>query len=113
MTDTVFKVLDIQIIGRYNTSTDHKNYNQKVVMRMMRTGICRKMDDLGRVVVPIEIRRLLEIEPKDEIEFLLDDDMLVLRKYEHTCIFCASNRELVAYMGKNICTSCIQKMNNV
>ena len=80
-------------------------------MRVMRTGILRKVDELGRVVIPIEIRRLLDIEPKDELEFLLEDDMLSLRRYEQTCMFCGSNRDMVTYMGKSICTECIKKMN--
>lgn len=78
---------------------------------MMKTGIHRRVDELGRVVIPIEIRRLLEIESKDELEFLLEDDLLVLKKYEQTCLFCSSNRDLVTYMGKSVCTECIHKMN--
>ena len=79
---------------------------------MKSTGIVRKMDELGRIVLPIELRRTLDIAERDELEIYLDDDKVVLRKYEKSCLFCASNRNLVTYMGKNVCTDCIQNMND-
>lgn len=78
---------------------------------MKSTGIVRKVDELGRIVLPIELRRTLDIEEKDQIEFYLEDDKLVLRKYEESCLFCASPRDLVTYLGKNVCVDCIRKMN--
>ena len=74
-------------------------------------GIVRKVDELGRIVVPIELRRTLDIAERDELEIYLDDDKIVLRKYEPSCIFCASSRELVSYRGRNVCTECIRNMN--
>lgn len=78
---------------------------------MKSIGIVRKVDELGRIVLPIELRRTLDIAVRDELEIYLDDDKVVLRKYEPACIFCSSNRNLVAYEGKNICTECIEKLN--
>ena len=78
---------------------------------MKSSGIIRKVDDLGRIVLPIELRRVLGIEERDELEIYLDDDKVVLRKYEPSCIFCASPRGLVAYHGKNVCMECIREMN--
>ncbi len=78
---------------------------------MRSTGIVRKVDELGRIVLPIELRRTLDIAERDELEIYLDDDKVVLRKYEPSCLFCADNRGLVTYMGKNVCISCIRKMN--
>ena len=78
---------------------------------MRSTGIVRKLDDLGRIVLPIELRRTLDIAERDELEIYLEDDKVVLRKFEPSCIFCGSTRGLVAYRGKNVCTDCIQKMN--
>lgn len=78
---------------------------------MKSTGIVRKVDELGRIVLPIELRRTLDIEEKDEIEFCLEGDKLILRKYEESCLFCSATRDLVTYMGKNVCVDCIRKMN--
>lgn len=70
--------------------------------------IVRKVDDLGRIVLPIELRRTLDINVRDELEICLDDDKVVLSKYEPACIFCGSTRKLVAYRGKNLCAECIR-----
>lgn len=78
---------------------------------MKSTGIVRKVDELGRIVLPIELRRTLDIAERDELEIYLDDDKVVLRKYEPSCIFCASSHGLVNYRGKNVCMECIQSMN--
>lgn len=78
---------------------------------MRPTGIVRKLDDLGRIVLPIELRRTLDIAERDELEIYLEDDKVVLKKYEPSCIFCGSTRGLVTYCGKNVCTCCIRKMN--
>jgi len=77
------------------------------------TGIVRKVDELGRIVLPIELRRTLDIAERDELEIYLDDDKVVLRKYEPSCIFCASSHGLVNYHGKNVCMECIRRMNEI
>ena len=80
---------------------------------MKSTGIVRKVDELGRIVLPIELRRTLDIAERDELEIYLDDDKVVLKKYEPCCIFCASPRGLVTYQGKNVCMECIHNMNSI
>lgn len=80
---------------------------------MKSIGIVRKVDELGRIVLPIELRRTLDIAVRDELEIYLDDDKVVLRKYEPSCIFCASARNLVPYKGKNICGGCVKKLNEL
>lgn len=75
------------------------------------TGNSRRIDDLGRIVIPIEVRKMLEINPRDELEFFVEDESLVLKKVEHTCMFCALNRDLISYMGKHICGACVRKMH--
>lgn len=80
---------------------------------MKSTGIIRKVDELGRVVLPVEIRRRLDIAERDEVEFYLEDDRVVLKKYEPSCIFCASSCNLVNYHGRNICMECIHKLNEI
>ena len=77
---------------------------------MKSTGIIRKVDDLGRIVLPIELRRMLDIAERDELEIFMENDRIVLRKFEPACIFCASERGLVAYRGKNVCQECIKKI---
>ena len=80
---------------------------------MKTSGIVRRMDELGRVVLPIEIRRSLDIEERDPIEISVDGDRIILKKYQQTCIFCANEQELLDYCGKRICKSCINKINNL
>ena len=77
---------------------------------MKSTGIIRKVDDLGRIVLPIELRRMLDIEERDELEIFIENDRIILQKFEPTCIFCESTHSLVTYRGKNICQECIRKM---
>ena len=78
---------------------------------MKATGIVRKVDELGRIVLPIELRRNLDIEERDALEIYLDGDKIVLQKYEPACLFCGSAQELVKYRGKNVCSSCIRGLN--
>lgn len=77
---------------------------------MKATGIIRKVDDLGRIVLPIELRRMLDIAERDELEIYMENDQIILRKYEPACLFCGSDRKLVTHNGKNICRDCIRKL---
>lgn len=78
---------------------------------MKSTGIIRKVDELGRIVLPIEIRRTLDIEERDELEIFMDNDQIVLQKFEPSCIFCSSSKGLISYQGKNVCRECIRNMS--
>ena len=78
---------------------------------MKSTGIIRKVDDLGRIVLPIELRRILDIAERDELEIYMEGDRIVLQKHESTCIFCGSDRRLTNYRGKNVCQDCIRNLN--
>lgn len=78
---------------------------------MKSTGIVRKVDELGRIVLPIELRRTLDIAERDELEIYLDDDKVILRKYEPSCVFCGSSQGLISFHGKNVCMNCINKLN--
>ena len=80
---------------------------------MKSTGIVRKVDELGRIVLPIELRRTLDIAERDELEIYLDDDKVVLKKYEPSCIFCGSSCGLVTYHGRNVCMECMENMSNI
>ena len=78
---------------------------------MKSTGIVRKVDELGRIVLPIELRRTLGIEEKDRIEVFVDGESIILRKYQPACIFCDNAKDIINYKGKNICPDCIRAMN--
>ena len=78
---------------------------------MKSTGIVRKVDELGRIVLPIELRRILGIEEKDRIEIFVDGESIILRKYQSGCIFCDNAKDIINYKGKNICPDCIRAMN--
>ena len=79
---------------------------------MKSTGIIRKVDDLGRIVLPIELRRTLDIEERDELEIYMENDRIILQKFEAACLFCGSSRGLVVYRKKNVCQECIKKMSD-
>lgn len=75
---------------------------------MKSTGIVRLVDELGRVVLPIELRRVLEIGEKDPIEFFVDDSRIILRKYQtQACLFCQSADDLAYFRGRFVCSSCL------
>ena len=77
---------------------------------MKSTGIVRKVDELVRIVLPIELRRTLGIEEKDRIEIFVDGESIILRKYQPACIFCDNAKDIINYKGKNICPDCIRAM---
>ena len=79
---------------------------------MKSTGIVRKVDELGRIVMPIELRRTLDIEEKDALEIYVEDDSIILRKYQQSCVFCDGTRDLVSYKGRNVCADCIAKLRS-
>lgn len=80
---------------------------------MKSTGIVRKVDELGRVVIPIELRDNFGIAEKDQIEIFVDGSDIILKKFEPNCIFCGNSKKLVEYKGKLICNKCIEKMQIV
>ena len=78
---------------------------------MKATGIVRKVDELGRVVIPIELRNKFDIKVKDPIEIFVDSNSIVLKKYEPNCVFCGNTNNLVSYNEKLVCEKCIEKLN--
>lgn len=80
---------------------------------MKSTGIIRKVDNLGRIVLPIELRRTMDIAQCDELEIYMENDRIILQKYEQTCIFCGSSRGLHSYRRKNVCQECLKKMTEI
>ncbi|MBO4234903.1 MAG: AbrB/MazE/SpoVT family DNA-binding domain-containing protein [Firmicutes bacterium] len=80
---------------------------------MKATGVVRPVDALGRVVIPIELRRNMGIQTDDSLEIFVDGQYIMLKKYEPACIFCGSNDEIVQVKGKNICGKCIAEMKKL
>ncbi|MBQ3414141.1 MAG: AbrB/MazE/SpoVT family DNA-binding domain-containing protein [Clostridia bacterium] len=80
---------------------------------MKSTGIIRKVDELGRVVIPIEIRNKFDISEKDPLEIYVDGSSIVLKKFESSCIFCGNTKNLTAYKNKLICNKCAEKISTL
>lgn len=76
------------------------------------TGIVRQVDELGRITLPIELRRTLEINEKDSLEIFVDEKGIFLKKYEVSCIFCKNVENITKYKGKNICSECLEELKN-
>lgn len=79
---------------------------------MKSTGVVRKVDELGRIVLPIELRRTHNIEEKDALEIYVDGENIILKKYEPACIFCGDAKNVSNYKGKNICSGCLTELSN-
>ncbi|GHV34178.1 AbrB family transcriptional regulator [Clostridia bacterium] len=75
---------------------------------MKSTGVTRKVDELGRIVLPIELRRNLGIEEKTELEIYVEGSSIVLRKADQSCAFCGGEKSLLAFKGVNICGGCVR-----
>ena len=77
---------------------------------MKSTGVVRKVDELGRIVLPIEIRKVLDINVKDSLEIFTVDDKILLKKYFPACVFCGNADDIVYFNNKRICTDCLKKI---
>ena len=77
---------------------------------MKSTGVVRRVDELGRIVLPMEIRKVLEINVKDPVEIFTDEDAIVLRKYQPACIFCGNADNVIYFGNKRICRECMEKL---
>lgn len=80
---------------------------------MKATGIVRKIDELGRIVLPMELRRTMDINYKDTLEILVDGESIVLRKYNPSCVFCGNVGNVLNYKGKNVCQNCIDEVKGL
>lgn len=80
---------------------------------MKATGIVRPVDPLGRVVIPVELRRNLNIKTEDSLEVFVDGEYIMLKKYEPACIFCGNAKDVVNVRGKNICKECLEEIKSL
>lgn len=77
------------------------------------TGIVRKVDELGRIVIPIELRRNLDIDEKDSLEIYVEDDQIILKKYTPACAFCSNAGGITVFKGRNICSDCLAELSEM
>ena len=82
-------------------------------MTMKSTGIVRMVDQLGRIVLPIEIRKTMGISEKDPLEIFIDDNKIILMKYQPSCTFCNNADNIVYFNGKRICEDCLKKIKEM
>ena len=80
---------------------------------MKSTGIVRPVDNLGRIVIPMEIRSTVDINPKDSLEIFTDGERIILRKYRPSCIFCGNADDTVYFEDKKICKKCLKKLSDL
>ena len=77
---------------------------------MKKTGIVRTMDELGRIVLPKEMRQVLEIHERDSLEIFLEDGKIFLQKYQPTCIFCGGTEAISLFREKRVCRACVEQL---
>lgn len=77
------------------------------------TGIVRKVDELGRIVIPIELRRNLDIDERDSLEIYVESDQIILRKYAPACAFCSNAEGITVFKGRNVCQSCLEELSHL
>lgn len=80
---------------------------------MKSTGIVRKVDELGRIVLPIEMRRTLDIAERDALEIYVEGSSVILKKYKPSCVFCDATKDVVAFRGKNVCPKCLKEIKTL
>ncbi len=79
---------------------------------MKSTGMVRKIDELGRIVLPIEIRKAMDISNHDSLEIYVDEGAIVLKKYEPACVFCGNANGVTLFRGKLICAECVDSIRS-
>ena len=79
---------------------------------MKSTGMVRQLDTLGRIVIPVELRRTMDLSLKDTLEIFVDGDQIVLKKYHPACVFCNDARDVISYTGKLVCRRCLAELRS-
>ncbi|OYD08965.1 AbrB/MazE/SpoVT family DNA-binding domain-containing protein [Paludifilum halophilum] len=77
---------------------------------MKATGIVRKVDELGRIVLPVELRRTMDIDVRDPLEIYVDGSNVILKKYSPSCLFCGQVDNVLTYRNKNVCVDCLNEL---
>ena len=92
---------------------EKRKYTLKRRRVVKATGIVRKVDELGRIVLPIEMRRTLDIAEKDALEIYVEGSSVILKKYKPSCIFCDASKEITVFKGKNLCPKCLKELKSL
>ena len=79
---------------------------------MKSTGVVRKIDELGRIVLPMSLRTTFDIKEKDALEIFTEGNKIILQKYQPSCIFCNNADEVILFEGKRLCKNCIEKIKS-
>ena len=79
---------------------------------MKSTGVVRKIDELGRIVLPMSLRTTFDIKEKDSLEIFTEGNKIILQKYQPSCIFCNNADDVVLFEGKRLCKACIEKIKS-
>ena len=90
-----------------------EKYRQERSNTVKATGIVRKVDELGRIVLPIEMRRTLDIAEKDALEIYVEGSSVILKKYKPSCIFCDATKDITVFKGKNVCPKCLKELKSL
>lgn len=77
---------------------------------MKATGIVRRIDEMGRIVLPAELRRTMDLGERETMEIFTEGSSIILKKYNPACIFCDSGRDVSLFKGKNICARCLRQL---
>ncbi len=80
---------------------------------MKSTGVVRRIDELGRIVLPIELRKVMDIAVKDSLEIFVEEDKIILKKYSPSCTFCGDPNNVVSYKGKLVCKKCAANLEKL
>ncbi len=80
---------------------------------MKSTGMVRKVDELGRIVLPISIRQNMGIGARDSVEIFTDENRIILQKYQSSCIFCNNADDLTYFNDQRICRECLEKLKKL
>ncbi len=101
------------IVLRKYSSNDENIANENGSFVFVATGIVRNVDELGRIVLPKELRGMLRIGQKDPLEIFVENDTIILRKYEPACIFCDDVADVISFKGKKVCKNCISELAEI
>lgn len=80
---------------------------------MKAIGVVRKLDEMGRLVLPKELRITFNLKEKDAVEIFVEEKEIILRKYEPSCLFCGNAKDISTYKEKKICINCLNELKNI
>lgn len=87
-------------------------FSERLVFIMKSTGIVRRLDSVGRLVLPIELRKTLNLDNNDAVEIFTEGESIILKKFQRSCVFCQDPEDLIEFKGKCICPNCYKTIVN-